>query len=342
MTHNLLSTPRALVAAFVFAFAALLAPAAAHAAGPPAGGFYYVVQYGDTLNSIAARFGVPVQSIIAANGLAAPYPYVGRSLYMPHGYAPTAYGYAPHAYGYYPPTAYGSYSTYEVEPGDTLSSIAQRFGTTVAALMSANRIYNPNFLYAEMRLVIPRTTTYYAPQTYSSSRTYIVQPGDTLSSIALRFGTSVYTLMVANNIPNPNLIYTGMRLAVPGYSTYGTTAPSYGSTPTYGYATPVPTPNATTTPSASTTVGVSLKNTAFNPSTITIHVGTTVVWTNNETNGVQHTVTSGSPGAPTGTFDSGTLNPGQTFQFTFNSTGTFPYYCRIHGEAMTGTVIVVP
>lgn len=336
MIRNLFSTPRVLVAALAFAFAALLPPATAHAAGPPAGGFYYVVQYGDTLNSIAARFGVPVQSIIAANGLATRYPYVGRSIYMPRGYASTSYGYAPRAYGYYPPAAYGLYSTYEVEPGDTLAGIAQRFGTTVAALMSANHLYNPNFLYAEMRLVIPRATTYYAPQTYSSSQVYVVQPGDTLSGIALRFGTSVAALMVANNIPNPNLIYSGMRLAMPGYSTYGTTAP------TYGYATPAPTTAVTATPSASTVVGVSLKNTAYNPNVITVHVGTTVVWTNNETNGVQHTVTSGTPGAPSGLFDSGTLNPGQTFQFTFNSVGTFPYYCRIHGEAMTGTVTVAP
>ena len=87
---------------------------------------------------------------------------------------------------------------------------------------------------------------------------------------------------------------------------------------------------------------VSLQNIHFNPSAITIHVSTKVVWTNNETSAIQHTVTSGSPGAQTGMFDSPTLNPGQNFQFTFSATGTIAYFCRVHGAAMTGTINVIP
>jgi plastocyanin len=83
-----------------------------------------------------------------------------------------------------------------------------------------------------------------------------------------------------------------------------------------------------------------MKNTAFNPNTLTIRVGTTVTWSNDETSPIPHTVTSGSPNALSGMFDSGDLNPGQTFQFTFNAPGTFQYFCRIHGAAMTGTVTV--
>ncbi len=85
-----------------------------------------------------------------------------------------------------------------------------------------------------------------------------------------------------------------------------------------------------------------MRNIAFNPKTINVRVGTKVTWTNNETSNVPHTVTSGSVGAPSGMFDSGTVNQGGNYQFTFNTAGTFNYYCRIHGAAMTGTVTVTP
>jgi len=79
-------------------------------------------------------------------------------------------------------------------------------------------------------------------------------------------------------------------------------------------------------------VSVSIQNFAFSPATITVPVGTTVTWTNKDS--VAHTVTSRN-----GTFDSGTLHQGDTFQFTFNSPGTYDYYCTIH-PSMTGRVIV--
>lgn len=79
-------------------------------------------------------------------------------------------------------------------------------------------------------------------------------------------------------------------------------------------------------------------NTSFNPPTLTISPGATITWTNRDN--FDHTVTSGTPGNPSGMFDSGILHSGQTFQFTFNDKGTIPYYCRIHGKAMTGNITV--
>ncbi len=103
---------------------------------------------------------------------------------------------------------------------------------------------------------------------------------------------------------------------------------------------PTPASSQTSQPGGGATNKVSLKDLAFNPNSITVKVGTTVTWTNDETGGIQHTVTSGAPNAPSGVFDSGTLNPGQSFQFTFRNPGTFTYFCKIHGAAMTGTVVV--
>jgi LysM repeat protein len=280
--------PRVLLAAFVFALGALLAPAAAHAAGPSTGGFFYTVQYGDSLESIAARYGVSVQAILQANGMYAPNMFVGRQVYMPAGY-PSSGGYGT--------SANRVTVAYVVQPGDTLFGIAQRFGVSAFTLARLNNLFNPNFIFAGMRLIVPRAAP--AP-TY---QTYLVRFGDSLSGIALRFGTSVYALMVANNIPNPNLIFAGMRLVLPIYSTNGYTPPSNGYPPANGYPTPAVT--ATAPGPGTTTAAVSLMNIAYNPKSITVHVGTKVTWTNNDS-GIPHTVTSGVPGAPSGAFDSGT------------------------------------
>jgi LysM repeat protein len=266
----------------------------------------YTVQYGDTMSSIANRFGVPMQAIMQANPQYGAYIPVGQQMYVPNPYSPANYG-------------YGATSRYIVQPGDTLFGIARRFGVSVYALMNINRIYNPNIIFAGMSLLIPGG--YVPPSPYGN---YIVRAGDTLFRIALRFGTSVYALMIANHIPNPNLIFAGMRLVIPSGQPYPA---------------PPPAPGPTRTP-ASGTVNISMQNTAYNPQSITVKAGTMVIWRNAETNGMQHTVTSGPPNAPSGMFDSGTLNPGQTFQFTFSTPGTYQYYCRIHGAAMTGIVIV--
>lgn len=92
--------------------------------------------------------------------------------------------------------------------------------------------------------------------------------------------------------------------------------------------------NSNTTPGANE---VFLQGMAFAPLTKTISVGTTITWTNKEN--VNHTVTSGVPGAPTGIFDSGSIGHDGTFSYTFTQTGTFKYYCKIH-TSMTGTITV--
>jgi plastocyanin len=83
------------------------------------------------------------------------------------------------------------------------------------------------------------------------------------------------------------------------------------------------------------TVHVDISGNAYDPSPLTVAVGTTVRWTNSDP--VAHTVTS-STGAFTG---SGQLNQGQFFEHTFGTSGTYNYYCTLHGIGMSGTVHVV-
>ena len=91
----------------------------------------------------------------------------------------------------------------------------------------------------------------------------------------------------------------------------------------------------TVAPAATNEVKSSIKNFKFED--LTIKVGETVVWTNDDT--APHTVTAGKPGATRTDFRSGTVEPGVKFSYTFNTAGTFDYYCEFH-TAMVAKVTV--
>lgn len=147
----------------------------------------YIVQKGDTLSGIASRFGTTYQELARINGLGNPnLIYAGQRLKVPD--------------------TGGSQIVYTVQPGDTLSGIAQNYGVSVSALAALNGIANPNLIYAGERLMIPSGG---AVPVY-----YVIQNGDTLSGIAVRFGTTVTALQQMNGISNPNLIYAGQRIRI--------------------------------------------------------------------------------------------------------------------------------
>ncbi|CAD2077017.1 LysM peptidoglycan-binding domain-containing protein [Jeotgalicoccus meleagridis] len=98
-----------------------------------------------------------------------------------------------------------SATTYKVQSGDTLSGIAQKFGTTTKALQNLNGISNPNKIFAGQVLKVKGTTK-------AKTSTYTVKPGDTLSGIASKYGTTTKALQNLNGIANPNLIYAGQKI----------------------------------------------------------------------------------------------------------------------------------
>lgn len=110
---------------------------------------------------------------------------------------------------------------YTVQRGDTLSEIALRYGTTVNQIASQNRIANPNLIYVGQILTIASNTN---ANNIGSAGTqkYIVKSGDTLSEIALRYGTTVNKLVSLNGIKNPNLIYPGQVLRITVGNSNGT------------------------------------------------------------------------------------------------------------------------
>ena len=162
----------------------------------------YVVQSGDTLSGIASRFGTTVQELVQLNDISNPnLIYIGEVLKLPVSNSVKS-GASSKQYQ----------TTYVVQSGDTLSGIAARFGTTVQYLARINGIVNPNLIYVGQILKISSSGV--SAQRGDSTATYVVKSGDTLSGIALRFGTTVSNLVVLNDISNPNLIYPGQVLKV--------------------------------------------------------------------------------------------------------------------------------
>ncbi|HEX8435645.1 LysM peptidoglycan-binding domain-containing protein, partial [Archangium sp.] len=105
--------------------------------------------------------------------------------------------------------------SYTVRPGDTLSGIAARHGSTVDAIARANGISNPDFIQVGQHLSIPGAS---GSPPAPAARNYTVQPGDTLSGIAARHGSTVVAIALANGISNPDFIQVGQRLSIPGAS----------------------------------------------------------------------------------------------------------------------------
>ena len=177
----------------------LSAPAAA------AAGNGYTVRPGDTLSGIAARLGTSVSKLAHLNRLKDPNRIVAGTTLRTGGTRSSSSG---------------GGGTYLVRTGDTLSSIANRLGTSVAALARDNNIANPNLIVAGTRLRVGGggggSVTTGAPAPVVRSASHTVRAGETLSSIATRYGTSVTALAKRNGIANPNLVVVGTKLAVPG------------------------------------------------------------------------------------------------------------------------------
>lgn len=167
----------------------------------PSAETYYVVQPGDTLSAIARRYGTTVAALVSANRLANPnHIYVGQRLVIV-------------VRGGQPAASWPVNNThYIVQAGDSLSKIARHFNTTVQAIAAANGITNTSYVYVGQHLVVPRGSAY-PPSVYGFH--YTVRSGDTLSSIAQRYGVNLYTLASVNGISNISRIYIGQRLYIP-------------------------------------------------------------------------------------------------------------------------------
>lgn len=174
--------------------------------------FRYAVAPGDTLSSIARRFDVTTIAIIEANGLLDPNSVVvGQELLIP-GYQPTTGGQADTGSAT-PGASTAAEVVHVVQLGEGLLEIATKYGVDVNAIAQANNITNRNLLRAGQRLVIPGLTQQEAARLRGT--VHVVQSGESLSSIAARYGVTVNALMTMNAITDPNQIFVGQELIIP-------------------------------------------------------------------------------------------------------------------------------
>jgi membrane-bound lytic murein transglycosylase D len=173
----------------------------------------YTVRRGDNLAAIAKRFQMDIADLKRANGISNPNRiYPGQTLVLsqgigkPMGKVPSPAGSATPKVVEAPGSLQGS-QVYTVRRGDNLTSIAKRFQMDIADLKRANGISDPNKIYPGMKLKIPATG--------SSTTHYVVRPGDTLATIAQRFGSSINKIQNANGIQNPHHIKRGQELLIP-------------------------------------------------------------------------------------------------------------------------------
>jgi LysM repeat protein len=162
---------------------------------------------GDTLRKIADRCGTSVAALRLANPEVGwgNLIYPGQVLLLPG----TILG------------SDGGYLIYIVARGDTLKGLAARFGSTVESIQASNSsITNPNVIYEGQRLTIYSAGPGNPPPTQpppAGGQVYYAQRGDTLRKIAARFNTTVDAILKANSqISNPNIIYVGQAITVPG------------------------------------------------------------------------------------------------------------------------------
>ncbi|MDO5561136.1 MAG: LysM peptidoglycan-binding domain-containing protein [Oscillospiraceae bacterium] len=158
----------------------------------------YTVKYGDSLYSIAQQFNTTVSSLVQINSIRNPdLIYPGQVLKLK----------ASSSQPVNPPAS--QYTVYTVKSGDTLWDIANKFNVTISSITSANNIRNANLIYPGQKLTINST------ENAATERLVItVKRGDTLSGIADRYNTTVSSLVKANNISDPDLIYTGQTLII--------------------------------------------------------------------------------------------------------------------------------
>ncbi|MFC0215625.1 LysM peptidoglycan-binding domain-containing protein [Paenibacillus chartarius] len=153
----------------------------------------YTVRPGDSLFTIAGQLGTNVQSLVQINSL---YPPVTEPDRLLPGQVLLAR---------LPGMAEQSSVLYQVQPGDTLYRIAERFSLSADMLAALNQIQQPDLLQAARLL-------------YIGAYAYEVQQGDSLYEISRRFGVTMSELIRANlNRPglSPDVVYPGVRLVVP-------------------------------------------------------------------------------------------------------------------------------
>ncbi|QNU66753.1 LysM peptidoglycan-binding domain-containing protein [Ruminiclostridium herbifermentans] len=169
----------------------------------------YTVVSGDTLWNISQKFGISVSTLKSANNLTSDTIKIGQTLSIPNSSSSTS------------PNPTVTSTTYTVVAGDTLWSISQKFGISVSTLKSANSLTSDTINIGQI-LKIPKSTAAPSPSTSNNTSwpavTYIVQSGDTATSISKKFGISIQDLLKYNYMDADEWFDAGDKIAISGYA----------------------------------------------------------------------------------------------------------------------------
>jgi len=159
----------------------------------------YTVKAGDSLWSIANKYGTNVNTLKNLNGLSSNTLTIGQTLKVSSTPSTTT-----------PTVPEGNY--YTVQKGDSLYSIASKYNTTVDELKKLNKLTTNNLSIGQ-KLLISSTSAPIQPP-ISSGTTYTIKPGDTLYNIANKYGVTVDSIKQANDLSN-NTLTIGKTLIIP-------------------------------------------------------------------------------------------------------------------------------
>lgn len=155
----------------------------------------HVVQRDETLYQIAQMYGTTVEAIMLTNGISdARFITVGERLLIPNAQNATP----------------GANVTHTVQFGETLNTIALHYRVPVQLLADLNNVTHPASLYTGQTLTLGQVSL-----TPESEGFYVVQHGDTLWRIAVRFAVPLLDLQAANGLLNGDPIFTGQPLLIP-------------------------------------------------------------------------------------------------------------------------------
>jgi LysM repeat protein len=196
---------------------------AAHPAGRGAGAtaLTYRVKTGDTVWDIARRSGTSVRAVLEANGLrASSLIHPGQVLRLPRGAvrhlaAVTSSVRTTRA-------AKTRRVVHVVRPGDSAWSVARRYRVPLTAVLRANGLDASSVILPGRKLVLPGATPRRAaPAVTERTRAHVVRSGETVTTIARRYGVSVGSVLRRNNLRATTTIHPGRRLLVPAGATGG-------------------------------------------------------------------------------------------------------------------------
>jgi LysM repeat protein len=135
------------------------------------------------------------------------------------------------------------YAQHQIKAGETLSIIGRIYGISWTTIAQANNLANPNHVYVGQILCIPGSDSQNPPPATCQAQ-HVVQRGETLYRISLRYGISWTAIAQANNISNANRIYVGQTLCIPSG---GTTPPppANNGSPSFSIVSVVPNQSVT-------------------------------------------------------------------------------------------------